>query len=170
MTRNVSDRTCPGCSRVVPADVLVCECGHAFDDPESTDNLADTSHDAPEQELFVSYLIARVEQAREALDNVRNQLAGQPGNLGKAMEVMEAVQDLRIARAELDARLGRASPYADEIRDQPSNKFRAAQSARAQRLAVEAGADSKELPPPPYRRSPTAPAADHPADQKRRDK
>lgn len=169
MTRSVSDQTCPSCARQVPADVLVCECGFAFADVGANDDPA-PAPEAPEQELLVSYLTARVEQAREALDTVRDELASLPGDLGKAMQVMEAVQELRIARAELDARLGRASPYADALRSQPSNEFRAEQSARAQRVAEAAGADTEELPAPPFRRSPTAPAAGHPRDHKRRDK
>lgn len=168
MTRSVSDQTCPSCSRQVPADVLVCECGYAFAETGSIDE-PDQTAEAPEQELLVSYLMARVEQAREALDTVRDELANMPGDLGKAMQVMEAVQDLRIARAELDARMGRASPYADAIRSQPSEEFRAEQSARAQRVAEEAGTDA-DLPPPPFRHSPAAPAAGHPRDQKRRNK
>ena len=125
---------------------------------------------APEQELFVSYLIARVEQAREELDAVRRELEGQPGDLGKAMEVMEAVQNLRIARVELDQRLGRASPFSDAIQDQPSDEFRAQQSARAQHALEGADESPEDAAPAPYRRSRSTSSADPLQREKRHDK
>lgn len=168
MTRSVPERVCPSCARQVPPDELACECGREFTDAGSAAGPVDASPDEPGQELFVSYLIARVEQAREALDSIRDELAGEPGDLGKAMEVMEAVQELRIARAELDQRLGRASPFADAIQDRASDEFRAEQSARAQRVVDDAGAD--EAAPPPFRRGRAAPRADRSHEHKRHDK
>lgn len=171
MTRNVSLQTCPSCSREVPADVLVCDCGH-----DLRDNVATTSGpegyvpSTPEQELFVSYLIARVEQAREELDAVRLELESQPGDLGKAMEVMEAVQNLRIARVELDQRLGRASPFSDAIQDQPSDEFRAQQSARAQLAMESADGSPDDAAPAPYRRGRSTSSADPLQREKRHDK
>ncbi len=167
MTPELTDQICPSCSRQLPPDQLICECGFALADADPANASSENAADAPEQEVFVSYLIARVEQAREALDAVRGELEGKPGDIGKAMEVMEAVQDLRIARAELDQRLGRESPFADAIQEKPSEEFRAEQSARAQRI-LEEGASRAEAGPPPYRRAPTAPSAEQARGQKRR--
>jgi len=152
MTRSVSEKVCPDCGNQVAADILVCDCGHAFPDSSDTPPTGSASPESPEEGLFAAYLTARVEQAREALDKVRDELAEEPSDLSKAMEVMEAVQTLRIARAELDARLGRPSAFADAIRDRPGEEFRAEQSARAQRIAEDAAGESSDLPPP-FRRS-----------------
>lgn len=152
MTRSVSEKVCPECGTEVAADILVCDCGHAFPDGSDALPAEGANPESPEEGLFAAYLTARVEQAREALDKVRDELAEEPSDLSKAMEVMEAVQSLRIARAELDARLGRPSAYADAIRDRPSEEFRAEQSARAQRIAEDVAGESSDLPPP-FRRS-----------------
>ena len=94
-----------------------------------------------EEELYVAYLGARVEQARNALESARTELVARPGDFTKAVAVMEAVHELRATREELATEITRHPQAAALLQDkdviasaQPSEEFRAEQAARAAKI------------------------------------
>lgn len=125
----VFNKSCPHCAAIVPGDAQRCRCGRAFDinDRAGTPTLA-------QEELFESYLAARLQQALLDLDTARAALAAAPQDADKAYALLWQVQQLHQQRDELDAQqekvavLRRQAP-ADTA--PASTEFRAAQAARA---------------------------------------
>lgn len=100
---NIYQKTCPECAAAVPADADRCECGYCFE-PVHADAVRSAEEQAAQDEgLFEDYLAARVEQAIEVMQAAQSELAKSPGNFEKALEVMRRLQEVRAARAALEA-------------------------------------------------------------------
>jgi hypothetical protein len=153
MARSLYQKACPNCAALQPVANDVCECGYSFD---STTAVASNQALTQDEELFIVYLGARVDQARGALENARLALAARPGDFAKAVAVMEAVHELRVAREDLDSELAR-HPQGSALLEtraaaqsaQPSDEFRAQQAARAAKI-VESLQDAARRAPPPF--------------------
>lgn len=132
-----------------------CACGYSFE--QQHDGVSEQA--AQEEELFAAYLSARVEQALNALEATRSQLAAQPG-FDKALEVMRALQELRALRSEFETRAPNAAASGNiggAPGAEPNAEFRAQQAERAAKIAETIRAAVSRTPQP-YRRA-AGPAA-----------
>ncbi|BAU48823.1 hypothetical protein SVA_2273 [Sulfurifustis variabilis] len=136
--RSIYEKICPACAGVVARAAERCPCGYGFgsEDADATQQSLD------DEQLYETYLAARLDQGLEALELARAALRARPGDYGCAMRVMQHVHELQVLRRELEgqraklavapeapARVGhRASPV-------PTDAFRAAQSERAEVVA-----------------------------------
>lgn len=173
MARSLYQKACPNCAALQPVANDVCECGYSFDSTTAVG--ASDAALTQDEELFIIYLGARVDQARGALENARLALAAKPGDFAKAVAVMEAVHELRVARDDLDAELAR-HPQGTALLEtraaaqsaQPSDEFRAQQAARAAKI-VESLQDAVRRAPPPFHATVSAPVdGPHPDIEPRR--
>ncbi|HEY8554774.1 MAG TPA: hypothetical protein VIL43_09580 [Burkholderiales bacterium] len=98
-----------------------------------------------DEELFETYLAARLQQALEALDAAREALAAEPGDLNRALAVMRRLRELREAQAELERQRARvaavreaagmpAASHEPPARATPGPEFRALQAEKARRV------------------------------------
>lgn len=115
-----------------------------------------------DEELFAAYLAARVQQALDALEAARRELATQPNDFNRALQVMRKVQELRELRRELDAQqtrvnaarsaagLAPAPPeealQSSEPAQTPGAAFRAAQAEHAARIMAVLAAKPRTCP------------------------
>lgn len=106
VSSSIFQKVCPACASHVSLSANECRCGHRFesDDAGSAD---DTLRD---EELYESYLAARVEQTRQAMVAAFERHAADPGNSDKkaALELSRNVakdveDDLRAQREKITA-------------------------------------------------------------------
>lgn len=146
MTTGIFHKACPACAVSVPRDVTRCDCGHAFDQDDSPAHQPTLA----QEELFESYLAARVEQALADLETARAALAAAPQDTDKAYALLQQVQSLHAQRDEWRrqqakvAALLRLAPTPAGI-DGDAARFRAAQATRAAQ-AVANGAGPRHCP------------------------
>lgn len=139
----IFQKACPACATLVQLDVPSCDCGYTFhDNPE----IADAAQQATDEELFESYLVARLDQALSALEDARTQLSGASGNYDKAYQVMRRVHELNSLQAELAAQKAKSAAARERIQQltgtgAPADVFRAQQAERADSIASQASAD-----------------------------
>jgi hypothetical protein len=153
MTRSVFQKACPKCSAMVPLETERCDCGYSFSLAAPPDNDEDTPM-SQDEELYVAYLGARVEQARSVLETARAALVARPGDFAKAVAVMEAVHELRASREELAAEITRHPQAASLLQQdkgavasaQPSEAFRAEQAARAAKIMESLESAARHAP------------------------
>jgi hypothetical protein len=130
MTRSVFQKACPSCAVLVSASASVCDCGYSFDK-----GVVDTGDgETVDAVLYANYLSARLAQTRDTLETLRTQLAADPGNHRKAIEVMNALQELNQLREEIITTAGEAAVL-NEPSPTPSEEFRAQQASRADAVA-----------------------------------
>lgn len=141
--RSIYDKACPTCAAVLPRDAERCACGHDFASKDA-DAMQQTAVD---DELYETYLTARIEQGLEALELARAALRANAGDYTRALHVMQQVHELRALRLELDgqrAKLAAArhptKPPGEHASDVPTEAFRAAQAERADAVARRAAA------------------------------
>jgi Uncharacterised protein family UPF0547 len=153
MTRSVFQKACPNCAAMVPLDTERCDCGYSFSVGTAPDSDDEDTPMSQDEELYVAYLGARVEQARSALESARTALVARPGDFGKAVAVMEAVHELRASREELTAEITRHPQAAARLPQdkgaasaQPSEEFRAEQAARATKIMESLQAAARHAP------------------------
>jgi hypothetical protein len=136
---------------MIPAGASVCECGYSFETNRNDTAVIAETLSTEEEELFVAYLVARVDQARESLEAQRAELASHPRDFAKAMEVMKAVHELRDARNVLDAQLAQlpeGSSLKTAVSAKPSEEFRTQQAAHAAKIMETIQAAIRRAPPP----------------------
>jgi hypothetical protein len=136
---------------MIPAGASVCECGYSFETNRNDTAVISETLSTEEEELFVAYLVARVEQARESLEAQRAELASHPRDFAKAVEVMKAVHELRDARNLLDtqlAQLPEGSSLRATVSTEPSQEFRTQQAAHAAKIMETIQAAIRRTPPP----------------------
>ncbi len=103
MSSNIYQQSCPECAALLSWDTTRCECGRTFETHNLNADSLPSAQTLDEEELYASYLAARLEQAAIKLDTKRTELSTYPKNFDSAMEVMRALQEVRTARGELDA-------------------------------------------------------------------
>ena len=139
MTMGIFHKACPACAISVPRDVTRCDCGHAFDHDESAN-----APTLAQEELFESYLAARVEQALADLETARAALAAAPQETDKAYALLQQVQTLHAQRDEWRAQqtkvatLLRHAPAGTGVHGDAA-RFRAAQATRAAQAVANGG-------------------------------
>lgn len=116
-----------------------------------------------DEELFAAYLAARVQQGLDALDAVRGELATQPNDFNRVLQVIRKVQELRELRQELGAQQARvnaarsaaglapASPDPspqplEPSQPDPGAAFRTAQAEHAARIMAALAAKPRTCP------------------------
>lgn len=142
MATGIFQKPCPACATLLSREAADCECGYIFDAEEYD---GDESQQLAQEELFETYLTARLQQALADLDASRAALAATPADPKKAYAVLRQVQALNQQRLELMAQQEKiAALRARAAAHTPTapDDFRAAQAARAaaivQRSAVPA--------------------------------
>lgn len=128
--------------------------------PATPDETA-ASQAVTDEELFETYLAARLQQALDALNAAREELAAQPHDFNRALAVLRKVQELRNVRAELTAQQNRVAaaraaagleaPPTHEtavspIQSTPSASFRAAQAEQAAGIMAKLAARPRTCP------------------------
>lgn len=130
---------------VVSVDTRSCNCGYTFDSA-SRNELLSEEQALQEEELFEAYLAARIDQAVAAVESARAELAGDMSNQRNADILLRAVQDALALRDERDAQAAKiaqireslsSKPDAPSLSAQPTEAFRAQQSAKAEKIMEE---------------------------------
>lgn len=169
--RSIYHKTCPTCATLVEVDVKRCTCGYSFEfesqAPESDALPEDMA--VQDEELLKEYLDARISQAVSELQVIQSALASDPKNLEKANKLLGAFAQVRELRTELEtqtakltaardaaraARLERGMEIDARLEDipaapistEPTDAFRAAQSAKAENIMHAAGMETKACP------------------------
>lgn len=75
ISSSIFQKPCPACAITVSIGADRCQCGHIF---ESSQNQSPQEIALRDEELYESYLSARVQQARQAADNAEQALAEKP--------------------------------------------------------------------------------------------
>lgn len=150
---SIYQKPCTICGAMVPTDVKRCSCGNVIG---STGNqtLMPEEQALQEEELFESYLAARVEQMIAKLESLRFELANDPTNQRKADRLLQSVQEALSLRGDRDTQAAKTLHAREVLRkaqkkispssadasiqsDRPTDLFRAQQAAKANK-AVEA--------------------------------
>ena len=106
-TRSIFQKVCPACMSTIPLDAHQCSCGHPFDRDDTNKALTSEEIRVQAEELYASYLAARVDQAASALMSAQADYARDPGSQQKSDMVGSALDDADAARAALAAQTAR---------------------------------------------------------------
>lgn len=131
MATGIFQKPCPACASLLPREATACECGYMFDADEDA---GDESQQLLQEELFETYLAARVQQALADLEAARTTLAATPTDTTKAYALLARVQTLQTQRAELQAQRDKIAALRARLATTaavPGASFRAVQAARA---------------------------------------
>jgi hypothetical protein len=133
--RSIYEKICPVCAAVVAREAERCPCGHDF----AGTVVQAMQQAAVDEELYETYLTARLDQGLEALERARTALRDHPGDYVRATRVMEHVHELQGLRRELESQRAKIAVARPRMEDAASNAptpaFRAAQTARAEAIA-----------------------------------
>lgn len=103
----IFEKECPQCTTGNSAEAVFCRCGYCFD-PTKLNSAADTLKFIDHEErLYLEYLSARLAQTERDLAAAEQQLARDPGDTGRAADVLLATQALNGARAEYDEQVAK---------------------------------------------------------------
>lgn len=131
MATGIFQKPCPACATLLAREATGCECGYLFD---ADDGDGDDAQQLLQEELFETYLTARLQQGLADLEAARVTLASTPNDAKKAYAVLRQVQTLHQQRLELIAQQQKMVALRDRIATNgaaASSEFRAAQATRA---------------------------------------
>ena len=131
MATGIFQKPCPACASLLPREATGCECGYMFDADEDA---GDESQQLLQEELFETYLTARLQQALADLEAARATLAATPADTTKAYALLARVQTLQTQRVELRAQQEKIAALRARVATtaaMPGASFRAVQAARA---------------------------------------
>lgn len=127
--------------------------------PGNEFDAAETPQSVTDEELFETYLTARLEQAVNTLNQARDALAAEPQDFNRVIQVMRRVHELRDVRAQLDAQRERVATArhaagieaaANEAsageQAVPGSAFRAAQSEQADKVMATLALQPRTCP------------------------
>lgn len=119
----------------------------------------DADASVTEEELFETYLAARVEQALDTLNRARDALAAQPGDFDRVIQVMRRVHELRELNEQLGVQHARAAAaraaagLETTVPETPAGEgavpgsaFRAAQAEQAEKVMTKLAAQPQTCP------------------------
>jgi len=141
-TYSIYQKPCLACGTVVSIEAKRCECGHSFDSVEKNE-MPPEEQALQEEELFEAYLAARVDQIVEKVESARAELATDISNRRNADKLLRSVQEALALRDERDAQAAKIAqlreslspgPDAPVLSAQPTDAFRAQQSAKAEKI------------------------------------
>ncbi len=101
------EKTCPQCKVVVAASEARCACGHEFDDSSHIDSPPSEELVAKAEQLYETFLGARLARARRAVNDARLALARDPRNRAKAQNVRLAEKEARTLQMQLAAQVAK---------------------------------------------------------------
>lgn len=130
MATGIFQKACPACAALLPREAPDCDCGYVFDAEED----GDETQQLAQEELFESYLSARLQQALADLEAARAVLAAAPTDTHKAHAVLRRVTTLHQQRVELQAQQEKVAALrarVPSIAASAPDEFRSAQAARA---------------------------------------
>lgn len=134
MAAGIFQKPCPACATLLAREATGCECGYLFD---ADDTDGDEAQQLLQEELFETYLTARLQQSLADLEAVRTALAATPTDTKKAYAVLRQVQILQQQRLELLAQHEKTAALRERMAANGapvSDEFRAAQAARAAKI------------------------------------
>lgn len=133
MAAGIFQKPCPACATLLAREATACECGYFFD-AEGTDG--DEAQQLAQEELFETYLTARLQQSLADLDAARATLAAAPTDTKTAYAVLRQVQTLQQQRLELLAQQEKVAALRARVAEDSAaaGEFRAAQAARAAKI------------------------------------
>lgn len=104
---SIFQKICPGCMITLPLDTHVCACGHPFDHDDTEGSLSSEEIRVKAEELYESYLAARVEQATGSVMSAQAEFARDPESPVKSQRVADAIQESEAARVALSEQSAR---------------------------------------------------------------
>lgn len=128
---NIFQKPCPACAALLARDAGGCDCGYLFDAEEDG---GDDRQQLAQEELFETYLSARLQQALVDLEAARASLAAAPTDTTRAYALLHQVQRLHQQRSELatqQEKLAALRARIDANGPAVTEAFRMAQAARA---------------------------------------
>lgn len=132
MTAGIFQKPCPACNTLLAREATGCDCGYLFD-AEDTDG--DEAQQLMQEELFETYLTARLQQSIADLEAARAVLASAPTDTKRAYALLSQVQTLHQQRLELSAQQEKIAALRQRVAaNGASDEFRAAQAARAAKI------------------------------------
>lgn len=133
MTAGIFQKPCPACATLLAREATSCECGYLFD---AEDADGDEAQQLVQEELFETYLTARLQQSLADLEAARAVLASAPTDTKRAYALLRQVQILHQQRLELSAQREKIAGLRQRIaaNGAASDEFRAAQAARAAKI------------------------------------
>lgn len=96
-------KNCPTCGETASTSENICRCGHIFE--ADTDSFATIEQSSQEEEVYESYLAARLEQARMAAEKAIALLSQDPMNKSRMAEANKANRELEAVNKEYAAQL-----------------------------------------------------------------
>lgn len=141
MATGIFQKACPACAVLLPREAPDCECGYVFDAEED----GDESQQLAQEELFETYLSARLQQALADLEAARAVLAAAPTDTNKAHAVLRRVTALQQHRAELQTQQEKIAALRARVTAVSAvapDEFRSAQAARAAHIVETTGIDA----------------------------
>lgn len=130
MATGIFQKACPACAALLPREAQDCDCGYVFDAEED----GDETQQLAQEELFESYLSARLQQALADLEAARAVLAAAPTDTHKAHALLRRVTTLHQQRVELQAQQEKVAALrarVSAITASAPAEFRSVQAARA---------------------------------------
>jgi len=134
MATGIFQKPCPACATLLPREATACDCGYMFDADEDG---GDESQQLLQEELFETYLTARVQQALADLEAARATLAATPMDTKNAYALLARLQTLQQHRLELRSQQEKIAALRARVATSaavPSETFRAVQAARAAQI------------------------------------
>lgn len=141
-TYSIYQKPCPACGKVVSIEARSCDCGYSFESPGKNE-LPSEEQALQEEELFEAYLAARIDQAVATVESARAELAADMSDHRKADKLLRTVQEALALRDERDAQAAKiaqireslsSKPDAPALSAQPTDAFRAQQTAKAEKI------------------------------------
>ncbi len=105
--RSIFQKICPGCMITLPSDAHACSCGYQFDHDDTDPTLTSEEIRVKAEELYESYLAARVEQATSSVMSAQAEFARDPESPLKSQRVADAIRESETARAALSEQSAR---------------------------------------------------------------
>jgi len=138
---SIYHKVCPACAASVPRDIETCECGYSFVADADSSSMQD-------EELYLNYLNARIDQLVANVDVARAALAERPSSFERALAVMRAVSALRAARDDITAQEEKLQTIGGEMetadRSSPSSTIDAVESSEDEETTNVFGEQSLE--------------------------
>lgn len=100
ISSSIFQKPCPACAANVSIGAERCSCGHVF---ESSQNQSPQEAALRDEELYESYLSARIQQAQHAADSAEQTLADNPSNPELVSSAELAREVARSIEVDLDA-------------------------------------------------------------------
>jgi len=110
---SIYQKVCPACAASIPRESENCDCGYSFITSGETESSQD-------EELYLNYLNARIDQLVANVELARASLAERPSSFERALAVMRAVSALRTARDDIAAQEQKVHAFDTDSTERPA--------------------------------------------------